>query len=404
MYDELDDYENYDEFDNNSDLDEILDNIIIDDMIDNGESDDSDDSGDNFVNTFTVILEEIDKYNYKIYHKELINDLFYNIFALSNIFRLINITIDVNHDQHLKILAYLFGTYNAETDTIILENLNIDPILINKINDIRPAIFNKFNNIDTDNILCFDCFRCNNCKLCNNCRYCDNCNYCVDCNNCEDCNKCNACNDCNNCKKCIVCNDCENCKKCVNCEKCYICKKCNGCNKCNNSILCFDCDKLYTCNYLYRCSHCEYTDKCIKCKYLKRCNYLVHAIKCSDINGTYKPFDKNVREIYDLTDQGDRIEIYYNKCNILFANIYDSDNNIVYSGSLSIYKGNMYAIVGKYYKNNVVVYEGFFTNKYSDNIDMIEGNMYDFNGKLINQIDFVNTFINKYNINKAFYN
>ena len=142
-----------------------------------------------------------------------------------NIFRKVFIMVWYDHQYYYhneklnavkKIIIYLFGTLNEETNTICL-NEPIDAIIPEEVNDYSLGSFRKYNHPGK-----------NNNKFCINCINCENCIGCIDCTNCRKCKKCRCVYECEECQWCEGCKNCEKCFKCTFCNDCELCRNCVG--------------------------------------------------------------------------------------------------------------------------------------------------------------------------------
>lgn len=297
------------------------------------------------------------------------------------------------------------------------------PCHLNFINNTNSTNIFCFNCKDCNNCtLCIDCKNCNHCTLCidcvnslncDNCKICEDCEYCTNsevctycknsdditqlfyctrCVNCYDCVNCNHCNGCTNCylsdelidctacfvckhiqhasrvyksNYCNYCYDCNNCDACDHCEFCNFCIDVNYCKRCNHSKYMVSCNDCNSCTYCYKCNNCTLSSYCIESNTLIYCNILAYVNDAININGnnTYNISNNDIN-VFDYND-GSRIEVVIIADNILYGNIYNEDNEKIFTGMMSYDNDEIiYLIYGTQYHNNIPIFSGFIGKRF----------------------------------------
>lgn len=368
----------------------------------------------------------------------------------------LNLTIN---DSICYIIAYIFGNYNNKTNTIILNNIFITDFeydLLLQYNN-TPCYLGYLNNQnDNSSYFIFNCKDCNQCNMCINCNQCNNCINCYNCNNCvgsthctnslncnysEMCNECMnidfcvectqctncynlyACSDCYKCDICQICVNCMDCRECDNCTNCkgYIfeCYKCSECIDCIDCQKCIKCANCVDCNNLQECEICVNCHDCINCVYCLSSNMCVECIAClycsncddckylytlsdiSNISGRYELIDYDNSKHINNINNGNRIEAIQIYDSIYYGDIWNKDNEIIYTGTFINTEDDINNLTLLYgtLKLSVIVtgFLGTTINKFNEDNIIITGDLYNLNKAFIASKtldDTFNIFIN----------
>ena len=248
------------------------------------------------------------------------------------------------------------------------------------------------------------CVDCKNCTKCKNCIQCDKCYMCIKCTsmkNCTNCTDCSSMKNCTNCTDCSSCEDCDHCTKCYNhCITCLYCTECKNCENCLNSVFCKSCTLSEHIQNCINCNECTYCYYCINSSNLYKCYIIFNASNHNNLNAIneYKKelhIDR-LKNVFDMNNNGSRFEYKVIDNEIVYGNIYNEDGELEYTGifNVNISDDNddittISIIYGSKFKNGIpIVKDGIF----DENNDVLCGKIYDFNGKLINNISIVKAF------------